>query len=933
MEDPGGIDPMVTARADNPNTSETPDVQLPTMRLSSKSVDDFDDMVYVSDDDENNPKAISTPPSSSVEPGMIPDIKALYLEKDHQTGRPTVIDQPPEDLRKPEESEETGRYALVIRYARCYGGRKNLSISSIVVQSPLLKKVVAWVLKDYPCMAPELDRLEVVAPFRPFVYRWERLVDALQSEQHAETKSHIQLFYDALKKELELTLEARDDFISHKTITFNSLWMIFSPGDTVLATRNKRLTAARLINGMIHSDRYEDVYGLDCQMIHCDGTSFGVGEHLLEIPEFDGMRKIDSLPCYPLRFHRNVDKVTQELIRNGKAYEQLAGIHHKQYQGIALEGHRPYYVDSRIIIDAETWGCHNASRQMWLKPMHNLKGLTASDDERLEQSEISDDDDNTYTTPSRKSKKACPTPALTDEQLMICGNTVKGYSLRNKRWVDFFVDNIQDVDWMEDAWDNVVLGEEQKDLIFSMVEGHRLKHRGLPTEGLNVLVGGPSGVGKTMAVKSLAESLHAPLVEITPADIDLDPEDPDLESPFTDLLEMCGKWNAIVLHDEGNESLYGNRRDRDGSEHMGASSIFKKSSADDRCAVLLRALESHSTALFVTMNGVMDPNADQRLLNRFHMTLNLPCLNTKTREAIWRKCLVSHKDINSAVDLKTLAEWPLNGREISNAVTAAKTLVRNGTLEMQHLERVVPLDKKDTILPPPPPPPAATWGGFGAADNVDPWASWAAGSKKKSKKDKKAAAKVLEGPPIEELPPVPNVDKEWEDWARSPRDKKPKDAAIVLNSSVAEVPEDSLAEEEIQPIPEAPEWWGFGEKKKSKKEKKAGAKVPAVEACPPEPDSDDIWGVWGFSRKDKKPVKAAAVLGQTVTLPAESLVEEKCQPLPCPDDDGWGAFGCKKYKKDRKVKPRKAQAFVPTEASPPIEAPALAPAPAPALEE
>ncbi|KAL8664156.1 MAG: hypothetical protein Q9168_007957 [Polycauliona sp. 1 TL-2023] len=315
-----------------------------TNNPAPKSIEDLDDMVYVSDEEDANSQANATQPFLSVEPGMIPDIKTLYLDTNHESGRPTVNDKAPNDLPEPKESEETARYALLIRYTRCFDGRKKLAISSILIQSPLLKKVLAWVLKDYPCMAPTLDRLEVVAPFHPFVHRWERLVTALQSEQHPETKSHIQLFYDALKTELDLNLETREDFFKHNIITFSALWMIFSPGDIVFVTRNRRQHAARLVKSMVRSDRDEDVCVLECESVHCDGTSFGVGEHFFEIFEFSGMRKIDSLPFYPLRFHRNVDKITQELIQNGKAYERLVGIHHKHYQGIALEGHRPFYV-------------------------------------------------------------------------------------------------------------------------------------------------------------------------------------------------------------------------------------------------------------------------------------------------------------------------------------------------------------------------------------------------------------------------------------------------------------------------------------------------------------------------------------------------------------------------------------------------------------
>lgn len=307
-------------------------------------VEDLDDMVYVSDSEG------SKEPVIEVKPGMISQVKNLYPGEKDDRGRFTTTDKIPVDLPEPEETDETARYALLIRNNKCYDGRKSLSIASIVVQSPLLKKALCWVLKDYPCMAPELDRLEIVFPFRPFVHRWERLTEALNDERDPETKSHIQLFYDALKKELEVTLEARDDFIAHKTITFNSLWMIFEPGEIVYTNMNRRPIAAKLRTGCVFQGRHEDLYRLECDMIYGNGKMFGWGHPRFDIPEFDGMTKITDLVTYPLKYHPKVDKVKNQLTEKGRAYEKLMGFHHKQYQGVALDVNQPFYVSLADLI-------------------------------------------------------------------------------------------------------------------------------------------------------------------------------------------------------------------------------------------------------------------------------------------------------------------------------------------------------------------------------------------------------------------------------------------------------------------------------------------------------------------------------------------------------------------------------------------------------
>ncbi len=287
-------------------------------------------MVYVSDNEDREE------PIAASEPGMRLEIKNLYPGETDDLGHITTTDKVPNDLPEPEETEQTAQYALLIRNYKCYDGRKSLSIASIVVQSPLLKKVLCWVLKDYPRMAPELNRLEMIAPFRPFVHRWQRLTEALNNERDPLTKSHIQLFYDALKSELQFTLVTRADFLAHGIITFNSLWMIFEPGDIIYTILDKRPIAARLATASIFQGRREDSYRLNCDMVHGDGHTFGWASVRFEIPEFDGMIKITDLASFPLKYHPKTDKVRNQLIDRGRAYERLSGFHHMKYKGIAL---------------------------------------------------------------------------------------------------------------------------------------------------------------------------------------------------------------------------------------------------------------------------------------------------------------------------------------------------------------------------------------------------------------------------------------------------------------------------------------------------------------------------------------------------------------------------------------------------------------------
>lgn len=68
-----------------------------------------------------------------------------------------------------------------------------------------------------------------------------------------------------------------------------------------------------------------------------------------------------------------------------------------------------------------------------------------------------------------------------------------------------------------------------------------------------MLLSGPSGVGKTMTAVSVAEDLRVPLHAISAGDLDLTSSDVDAYMPK--FLQMCSRWNAVLLLDESDVFL------------------------------------------------------------------------------------------------------------------------------------------------------------------------------------------------------------------------------------------------------------------------------------------------------------------------------------------------------------------------------------------
>ena len=273
---------------------------------------------------------------SGVKPGMMTDVKNLYQGKPDSQGLSAWVDKYPDDLEEAGENADSARYALLIRNKKCYDGRKNLEIDSIVVQSPLLKAILGTVLKDYPGITTGLDRLTFKPPFEPFVHRWDRLTRALNGEHDTETKAHLDLFHRILEAELRDKIKARDDFVAHGVITFEHVWMIFEPGSIVYSMEDGQDCAARLLTGRYTETRCGRIYQMHCQNIDWDGEYFGYGSEVYSIPAFAGTTPITNLSTYPLEKHPCLNKMKPKLIQRGRMFEQLSGYHYKAYQGIAI---------------------------------------------------------------------------------------------------------------------------------------------------------------------------------------------------------------------------------------------------------------------------------------------------------------------------------------------------------------------------------------------------------------------------------------------------------------------------------------------------------------------------------------------------------------------------------------------------------------------
>jgi len=240
-----------------------------------------------------------------------------------------------------------------------------------------------------------------------------------------------------------------------------------------------------------------------------------------------------------------------------------------------------------------------------------------------------------------------------------CWPSVTGFGFGPKRWGEFFISQVEEIDYKENAFNTLVLAEEKKDMILAAVSNSAQEFCDLVEGkggGCVFLLHGPPGVGKTLTAEATAEHLHRPLYTLTSGELGTTPS--QLEDSLSKVLQLALDFNAVLLIDECDIFLNA----RDGSDVTRNAMV----------GIFLRLLEYHKGILFLTTNRI--DVFDAAVYSRISVALEYTSLSKKDREAVWCSLLEASGTKLDGIDVQALAELPANGRQIKNAVRLAKAL-------------------------------------------------------------------------------------------------------------------------------------------------------------------------------------------------------------------------------------------------------------------
>ncbi|KAK2594599.1 hypothetical protein QQS21_007684 [Conoideocrella luteorostrata] len=573
-------------------------------------------------------------------------------------------------------------------------------------------------------------------------------------------RQQLKVLIKYLDKDYAKVKESLYPMLDSGIITFDCLWALWKPNTLVYSTTYGSAEDPRLFKvnmAVQHTSVLKGTsYIVDGKYLEFDGKQFGHGFVVEEIPEFQGTRKINSLPFYPLEYHSGESKLRQMLIERGKKFVSLNRAHYKAYSGVAyMKGKKGsvtkfHLQPSRIMIDPAIFRRIN--------PNYFVSPVQPQDFDALSESGMSDDEydakycfssdnfhdgvdivtvdklknrsdfgsfimqarhaemgarskttqppklrplpttsdtescDEEASETPRKESSRRQPPEFTDDDYLVASSVVLGFAFSEKLWLEFSVSRIHEIKWNEDAWNSLVLPLETKDLLQALVKSR--KHNVTKTTDDFI-----QGKGK-----GLVTVLHGP--PGTGKTLTAEGISESFRCPLymasagelgTDprLLEADLQKILEVCHAWGAILLLDE-----------ADVFLEKRNIQDihrnaLVSIFLRQLEYFQGIMFLTTNRV--ETFDEAFQSRIHIALRYEGLDAKAKKTIFKLFIDRVKahgkltvDTFTDDDLNKLAKHELNGREIKNVIGSAQDLALNksDSLAMRHVQQVLDIHVK-----------------------------------------------------------------------------------------------------------------------------------------------------------------------------------------------------------------------------------------------
>ncbi|KAL4811700.1 P-loop containing nucleoside triphosphate hydrolase protein [Aspergillus spinulosporus] len=466
------------------------------------------------------------------------------------------------------------------------------------------------------------------------------------AESRPEGAKDLRLLVNHIDEAYAASTEQLTPLLQRGEITYDLLELLFKPGCHLYTKcSGTGKPWCMVLDTVEDTPRNNATYfKLECHYVDHDGHEFWEVRTELRIAKFHGCKAIHTLEVFPLQYHPDSEQITRDLVERGQKFSQLVRnpttiLHYKGKALIKKNGKLlAADIDSRVGINAASF------REI----MRNYQ-----------RSQVSNcwEHDSAFISPKN---------LLTDDDYLICPPALQCFCLgKDDAFVWCAVSDLKDVQWSPVLFDRLQIPDKQKQILQSVVTARLsgkeavdfdfIKRNG---QGINVLLFGPPGVGKTFTAQAVAEYCQKPLHMVSAAKLLAGEKNPvRLEITLNQIFNIVKCLNMILLISE--------------AELLIQSRALSQEDNQSLVKVFLQKLQSHNGILFLTANRVFV--FDETVLSRIHLKLKYSELTHSARWNIWESCLAGTLQVTEN-ELDQLASMKWNSHEIVNSIVVAKAM-------------------------------------------------------------------------------------------------------------------------------------------------------------------------------------------------------------------------------------------------------------------
>ena len=231
--------------------------------------------------------------------------------------------------------QKYSEYALLIRRKIDKDDKPQQTL--VEFQSSTLCACIRELLSDYPDLNLNATPIVFEKPYVALFHKRKEIREYMLDRRRTEKeKKHLNVLKDFMVKNLAEAEAIDTHMVQHGVITFQWLWLLFSPGDWILYRDQEYDECYRFFESYNRLNMYNEpefvvkAWGWDY-----NGKLFGPSLREFVIPQFVGNRGIQQLDIVPTKFlgEEEWGRISKELVKRGHEWKRCARFSHFEYNG------------------------------------------------------------------------------------------------------------------------------------------------------------------------------------------------------------------------------------------------------------------------------------------------------------------------------------------------------------------------------------------------------------------------------------------------------------------------------------------------------------------------------------------------------------------------------------------------------------------------